>query len=175
MCESYEDKSANQPLQVIPAPPAPSIPPSLAHRFHLLSKATSTQTGVTKTETDGLSKRHIEETEEEDEGRKKKKKRKKEKKIKLEQEEETDVLKANENVAEVQDQVKTEPPFQECSVSEERKKRKKKKKDNGQEEVEQVVEDLMVKCEPVDSWNNDVVEGPVKKKKNKKKSKTEGD
>lgn len=171
VCESYGDKSGNQPLQVIPAAPAPSIPPGLTHRFPILNLTTSTQTCAAKNEPEELAKHFIEETgEEEEEGRKKKKKRKKEKKIKLEQEEETDTLRVSENVSEIQDEVKTEPPFQEGSVLEEKKrKKKKKKKDNEQKETEQVVEEVMVKCEPEDSWNHDAVEGSNKKKKKKRK------
>lgn len=172
MCESYGDKSGNQPLQVIPAAPAPSIPPGLTHRFPLLNQTTSTQTCAVKNEPEELAKHFIEETGEGEEGRKKKKKRKKEKKIKLEQEEETDTLRVNENAFEIQDEVKTEPPIQEGSVLE-KKKRKKKKKDNEQEETEQVVEEVKVKCEAGDSWNNDAVDGANKKKK--KKRKTDGD
>lgn len=171
VCESYGDKSGNQPLQVIPAAPAPSIPPGLTHRFPLLNRTTYTQTCAVKKEPEELTRHFKEETGEEKEGRKKKKKKqKKEKKIKLEQEEETDTLRGNENVSEIQDEAKTQPPFQEGSVLEEKKrKKKKKKKDNEQEEMEQVVEEVMVKCEPGDSWNNDAVEGSIKKKKKKRK------
>lgn len=166
VCESYEERSGKQPLQVIPAAPAPSIPPGLSHRFPLLNQTTTTQTCAAEKEPDELAKRFIEETGEE-EGRKKKKKQKKEKKIKLEQEEETDTLRVNENVSEIQDEMKTEPPFQEGSVLEEKKRKKKKKKRDNEQETEQVVEE--VKCEPVDSWSNDAVEGSKKKKKKKRK------
>lgn len=147
VCESYGNK-ANQPLQVIPTAPPPSIPSGLKHRFPLL-------TGVTQNETDGLDKHLIEEVEEGG-----KKKRKREKKIKLQQDEEMDILTVNENVA----KVKTETPFQEGSVSEEKKKKKKKKKNDIEQDV---VGESMVKCEPVDNWSNDVVEGSKKKKKSK--------
>lgn len=170
VCESYGDKSGNQPLQVIPTAPAPSIPPWLAHRFPLLNQTSSTQTCSVKNEPEELAKHSREETREEEELRKKKK-RKKEKKIKLEQEEETDTLRVNENVSEIQDEVK---PFQEGSVLEEKKRKKKKKKrDCEQEGTEKVVEEVMVKSEPEDSWNNDALE--VSKKKKKKKRKIDGD
>lgn len=171
VCESYGDKSGNQPLQVIPAAPAPSIPPGLTHRFPLLNRTTSTQTCAVKKEPEELAKHFTEETGgEEEEGRKKKKKKqKKDKKIKLEQDEETDTLRGNENVSEIQDEVKTQPPSQEGSVLEEKKRKKKKKKDSEQEEMEQVVEEVMVKCEPEDGWSNDAVEGAIKKKKKKRK------
>lgn len=171
VCESYGEKSGNEPLQVIPDAPAPSIPRGLTHRFPLLNRTTSTPTCVAKNEPEELAQHFIEETGGEEEGRKKKKKRKREKKIKLEQEEETDALRVNENVSEIQEKVKTETPFQEDSVFEEkkRKKKKKKKKTNVQEEMEQVVDEVMVKCEPEDGWNNDGVEGSKKKKKKKRK------
>lgn len=130
----------------------------------------STQTCVPKDETDGLDKHLIEGMQEEEEGRKKKKKRKREKNIKMEPEEEMDILRVNENVAEIQAQVKTEMPFEEGGVLE-KKKRKKKKKDSEQDEVEE----LVWKTEPVDSWSNDVAEGSKKKKKKKKKSKMDAD
>lgn len=166
VCESYGYK-ANRPLQVIPAAPPPSIPLELKHRFPLTQMA-STQTGVAKDETDGLSQHLMEGMQEEEEGRKKKK-RKKEKNIKMEPEEEMDILRVNENVAEIQ--VKTEMPFEEGGVLEEKKRKKKKKKDSEQDEVEE----LMGKTEPVDSWSNDVAEGSNKKKKKKKKSKMDAD
>lgn len=132
----------------------------------------STQTCVAKDETDGLDKHLMEGMQEEEEGRKKKKKRKREKNIKMEPEEEMDILRVNENVAEIQAQVKTEMPFEEGGVLEE-KKRKKKKKKKDSEQVE--VEELLGKTEPVDSWSNDVAEGSNKKKKKKKKSKMDAD
>ena len=167
VCESYGDKSVNQPLQVIPAAPAPSIPPGLRHRFPLLTQTASTHTCAAKNEPEEIAEDFTEETGGE-EGRKKKKKRKKEKKIKLEQEEETDILRVNETVSDIQDEVKTELPFQEGSVLEEKKRKKKKKKDTEQENPEQAVEEIMVKCEPGDSWNDDAVEGSKKKKKKKR-------
>lgn len=168
--ESYGDKSGNQPLQVIPTAPAPSIPPWLTHRFPLLSRTSSTQTCSVKNEPEELAKHPTDETREEEELRKKKK-RKKEKKIKLEQEEETDTLGVNEIVPEIPDEVK---PFQEGGVLEEKKRKKKRKKrDCEREETEQAVEEGVVKCEPEDSWNNDASE--VSKKKKKKKRKIDGD
>lgn len=130
----------------------------------------STQSCVAKDEPDGLD-QHLIEGMEEEEGRKKKKKRKREKNIKMEPEEEMDILRVNENVAEIQAQVKTEMPFQEGGVLEEKKRKKKKKKDSEQDEAEE----LVGKPEPVDSWSNDVGEGSNKKKKKKKKSKVDAD
>ncbi|XP_044059582.1 CD3e molecule, epsilon associated protein [Siniperca chuatsi] len=198
VCESYGDSSANQAPQVIPAAPAPSIPPGLKQRFHPFGSKTPTLTCVAESEADGAAfgpssttlrplvvKRFIEETwqEEEEEGRKKKKKKKKEKRIKTEREEEVEKLVRvkEEPVAENQDEVMMEHPFQEGDVLEKRKK-KKKKKDQEREEVEEGVEpsvrvkeeEVTVKCEPIDMYG-DVVEGSGKKKKKKKKSKTDND
>lgn len=201
VCESYGDSSANQTPQVIPATPAPSIPSGLKQRFHPFGSKTPMLTCVAESETDGAAlgpssttlcplvvKRFIEETwqeeEEEEEGRKKKKKKKKEKRIKTERVEESlEMVRVKvEPVAEIQDEVMTELPFQEGTFLEEKRKKKKKKKDREREEVEQgvepsarvKVEEVMVKSEPIDSLY-DVVEGCGKKKKKKKKSKTDDD
>lgn len=203
VCESYGDSSANQVPQVIPAAPAPSIPPGLKQRFHPFGSKTPILTCVAESETDGAAlgpssttlrplvvKRFIEETwqgeeeDEEGEGRKKKKKKKKEKRIKTERAEESleTVRVKVEPVAEIQDEVMTELPFQEGSILEERRKKKKKKKDREREEVEQgvepsvrvKVEEVTLKCEPIDSAYDAVVGGRGKKKK-KKKSKTDDD
>ncbi|XP_051254609.1 CD3e molecule, epsilon associated protein [Dicentrarchus labrax] len=196
VCESYGDSSANQAPQVIPATPAPSIPPGLKQRFHPFGSKTPTLTCVAESETDGAAfgpssatlrplvvKRFAEDTwrEEEEEGRKKKKK-KKEKRIKSEREEESmEVVRVKvERVAESQDGVAMEVPIQEA---EEKRKKKKKKKDREREEVEEgvepsvsvKVEQVTVKCEPTDSLYGDAVEGSGKKKKKKKKSKTDDD
>ncbi|KAM7398911.1 hypothetical protein PAMP_018215 [Pampus punctatissimus] len=193
ICETYGDSSTNQAPQVIPAAPAPSIPPGLKQRFHPFGSKTPTLT----CEMDGAAfepsstnlrplvvKRLIEEEEEEEEeedDRKKKKKKKKEKRIKTEREE--DVIRVKEEPgAEIQEEVTMELPVQEGDVSEKRKK-KKKKKDREQEEVEEGIEprvdvkqeDITVKCEPKDSSYGDVVDGSGKKKKKKKKSKTDDD
>ncbi|KAM7412640.1 hypothetical protein PAMA_020147 [Pampus argenteus] len=190
ICETYGDSSTNQAPQVIPASPAPSIPPGLKQRFHPFGSKTPTLT----CEADGAAlgsssttlsspavKRLIEEEEEEDEERKKKKKKKKEKRIKTEREE--DVVRVKEEPgAEIQEEVTMELPVQEGDVSEKRKK-KKKKKDREQEEGEQGLEprvdvkqeDVTVKCEPIDSSYSDVVDGSGGKKKKKKKSKTDDD
>lgn len=200
VCESYGDSSANQAPQVIPAAPAPSIPPGLKQRYHPFGSKTPTLTCVTESEVDGAAlgpssttlrplvvKRYIEETwqkeeeeEEEEEGRKKKKKKKKEKRIKTEQNEEVGELVTvkEEPVAEIQEEV-----MMEGDVLEEKRKKKKKKKDREREEVEEGVEpsvrvkeeDVTVKCEPMDTLYDDVVEGSGKKKKKKKKSKTDDD
>lgn len=146
MCESYGD-SSHQPLQVVPAAPAPSIPPGLKHRFPRFTHTSSTQTFVVKTEADG---RFPDESKEDEQEGRRKKKRKKEKRMKLEPEE-TDILRMNENVAEIQD-----------DILEETKKKKKKKVE--QEEMEPE----LVKSEPMDSWNSG-----FKKKKKKKKNYTD--
>lgn len=199
VCESYGDSSANQAPQVIPADPAPSIPPGLKQRFHPFGSKTPTLTCVAETQTDGAAfgpssatprslpgKRLIGETkqededEEEEEGRKKKKKKKKEKRIKTEQEEEStvEVRVKEEPVTETQDQAMVE----EGGVLEEKRKKKKKKKDREREEVEEgvencvKVEEVTVKCEPTDTLHGDVAEDSAKKKKKKKKkSKTDDD
>ncbi|TKS80647.1 DNA-directed RNA polymerase I subunit RPA34 A34.5 [Collichthys lucidus] len=191
VCESYGDSSANQAPQVIPADPAPSIPPGLKQRFHPFGSKTPTLTCVAETQTDGASsatprslpgKRLIGETKQEDEdeeeGRKKKKKKKKEKRIKTEQgEEPTEEVRVKEEpVTEIEDQATVE----EGDVLEEKRKKKKKKKDREREEVEEGVEncvkmeEVTVKCEPTDTL--DVAEDSAKKKKKKKKkSKTDDD
>lgn len=197
VCESYGDSSANQTPQVIPATPAPSIPSGLKQRFHPFGSKTPTLTCVAESETDGAAlgpssttlrplvvKRFIEETWQEEEGRKKKKK-KKEKRIKTERVEESlEMVRVKvEPVAEIQDEVMTELPFQDGTFLEEKRKKKKKKKDREREEVEQgmepsarvKVEEVTVKSEPIDSLYDDVVEGCGKKKKKKKKSKTDDD
>lgn len=201
VCESYGDSSANQAPQVIPAAPAPSIPPGLKQRYHPFGSKTPTLTYVAESEVDGAAfgpssttlrplvvKRFTEETwqedEEEEEGRKKKKKKKKEKRIKTEREDESlEVVRVKvEPVAEIQDEVMMELPFQEGDVLEKRKK-KKKKKDREREEVEEGLEpsvrvkeeEVIVKCEPIDTLYGDAAEGSGKKKKKKKKSKTDDD
>ncbi|XP_073339915.1 DNA-directed RNA polymerase I subunit RPA34 [Pagrus major] len=198
VCENYGDSSTNQAPQVIPAAPAPSIPPGLKQRFHPFGSKTPTLTYVAKSEMDGAAfgpssttlrplvvKRLAEETwqqeGEEEEGRKKKKK-KKEKRIKTEREEELVEVK-EEPVTEIQDDMMMELPFQEADVSEERRKKKKKKKDREREEVEEgvepsvsvKVEQVTVKSEPIDTLYGDVVEGAAKKKKKKKKIKADDD
>lgn len=202
VCENYRDSNTNQAPQVIPAAPAPSIPPGLKQRFHPFGSKTPTLTCVAESEMDGAAfgpssttlrplvvKRFAEETwqpegeEEEEEGRKKKKK-KKEKRIKTEREEESVEVEVKvEPVTEIQDGVTMEHPVQEADVSEERRKKKKKKKDREREEVEEGVEpsvrvkeeQVTVKSEPVDTLYGDVVQGSAKKKKKKKKSKTDDD
>lgn len=201
VCENYGDSSTNQAPQVIPAAPAPSIPPGLKQRFHPFGSKTPTLTCVAESEMDGAAfgpssttlrplvvKRFAEETwqpegEEEEEGRKKKKK-KKEKRIKTEREESSVSVEVKvEPVTEIQDDVTMELPVREADVSEERRKKKKKKKDREREEVEEgvepsvrvKVEQVTVKSEPVDTLYGDVAEGSAKKKKKKKKSKTDDD
>ncbi|XP_054458764.1 CD3e molecule, epsilon associated protein [Anoplopoma fimbria] len=195
VCESYGDSGANQAPQVIPAALPPSIPPGLKQRFHPFGSKTPTLTCVAESEVDGAAlgpssatlrplvvKRFVEETWQEEEGTKRKKK-KKEKRIKMERVEEAEVKVKKEPVAEIQEEVTMELPFQEGDASEERRKKKKKKKDREREEVEEgvepsvsvKVEKMEVKCEPVDPSYSDVGEGSGRKKKKKKKSKTEDD
>nr|XP_020461249.1 DNA-directed RNA polymerase I subunit RPA34 [Monopterus albus] len=195
VCESYADSSANQAPQVIPAAPAPSIPPGLKQRFHPFGSKTST---LAESEADraafGLSptticplvvKRFVEEVaHEEEDGEVKKKKKKKEKRIKTERQEVLEVVKVKqEPVTEIQEEVMMELPFQEGDISVEKRKKKKKKKKNEHRERDEVeegvdpsvtvkVEEVTVKCEPIDTSCDDVVEGSGKKKmKKKKKSK----
>ncbi|AWO98597.1 putative DNA-directed RNA polymerase I subunit RPA34-like isoform 2 [Scophthalmus maximus] len=194
VCESYVDSSANMAPQVIPAAPAPSIPPGLKQRFHPFGSKTPTLTCVAENEADGATfgpssttlrplvlKRFQEESGHEEEPKKKKKK-KKEKRIKMERAELAEEVTVKvEPAAESQDEVMMELPVQEGDTSEKRKK-KKKKKDREREEVEEgvepslsvKVEEVAVKCEPIDTYSN-VEEGLVKKKKKKKKSKTGDD
>lgn len=194
--ESYGDSGANQAPRAVPAAPAPSIPAGLKQRFHPFGSKTPTLTCVAEDETDAASfgpssatlrplvaKRfvdeggHAPEEEEEDEGRRKKKK-KKDKRIKSEE-----VVTVKQEPADgVQEDVMTEPAVQEEEHSAEKRKKKKKKKDREREEVEEglepsvkvEVEDVSVKCEPVDSLFGDATEASAKKKK-KKKSKTRDD
>lgn len=193
VCESYGDSSTNQAPQVIPAAPAPSIPPGLKQRYHPFGSKTPTLTCVAENETDGAAfgpssttlrplvvKRFIEESgyvEEEEEGRKKKKKKKR---VKAEILEEVVRVKT-EPVCEVHEEVMME--VQEGDPLEEKRKKKKKKKDREREEVEEglepsarvKVEEVIVKSEPVDTLYGDVAESSGKKKKKKKKSKTDDD
>lgn len=198
VCESYGNCSANLAPQVIPASPAPSIPLGLKQRFHPFGNKAPTLNCEGESETDGAAlgllstslrplgvKRSIEETWQEDgvedKGRKKKKtKKKKEKRIKTEQEDEKVILAVKEEPdAEIHNEDMTELPSDEGLVLEERRKKKKKKKDREREDLEPSVmvkvEEVMVKCEPIDSLCSDVVEGCGKKKKKKKKSKIADD
>ncbi|XP_008289316.1 DNA-directed RNA polymerase I subunit RPA34 [Stegastes partitus] len=181
VCESFGDSSRNQIPQVIPAAPAPSIPPGLKQRFHPFGSKTPTLTA--EDEADGAAfgpssstlKRSVEEAgqeeeEEEEEGRKKKKKKKKDKRMKLEEEA---VKVKEEPAAEIQEQ----------AVQEEKRKKKKKKKDRERQEEEEeepgvevkVEEEVTVKCEPMDASYGDAEESSGKKKKKKKKSKSGDD
>lgn len=201
VCETYGDSSNNQAPQVIPAAPAPSIPPGLKQRFQPFGSKTPTLTCVAENELDGVAfgpssttlrplvvKRFIEEAgqeeedeEEEEEGRKKKKK-KKEKRIKKERLEEVVNVK-EEPVDEFREEVMMELPFQEGDYSVEKRKKKKKKKDREREEVEEglepsvkvKVEQVPVKCEPMDIFFGEEVEVSGKKKKKKKKLRSDGD
>uniref|UniRef100_A0A3B4H7S6 CD3e molecule associated protein n=1 Tax=Pundamilia nyererei TaxID=303518 RepID=A0A3B4H7S6_9CICH len=201
VCETYGDSSNNQAPQVIPAAPAPSIPPGLKQRFQPFGSKTPTLTCVAENELDGVAfgpssttlrplvvKRFIEEAgqeeedeEEEEEGRKKKKK-KKEKRIKKERLEEVVNVK-EEPVDEFREEVMMELPFQEGDYSVEKRKKKKKKKDREREEVEEglepsvkvKVEEVPVKCEPMDTFFGEEVEVSGKKKKKKKKLRSDGD
>ncbi|CAK6957855.1 CD3e molecule%2C epsilon associated protein [Scomber scombrus] len=201
VCETYGDSSTNQAPQVIPATPAPSIPPGLKQRFHPFGSKTPTLTCVAESETDGatfgpssttlrplVAKRLIEEVDEgdEDDERKKKKKKKKEKRIKTEREEKEEevvVSMKKEPVAEIHDEVTMEIDLHEGDVSQEKRKKKKKKKDREREEVEEGVEpafsvkqeEVTVKSEPIDTSYGDAVDSSAKKKKKKKKSKTDDD
>lgn len=198
VCETYGDSSTNLAPQVIPATPAPSIPPGLKQRFHPFGSKTPTLTCVAESETDGatfgpssttlrplVAKRLIEEVDEgdEDDERKKKKKKKKEKRIKAEREEEKEeevvVRVKKEPVAEIHDEVTMEIDLQEGDISQEKRKKKKKKKDREREEVEEGIEPAYsvkqeVKSEPIDTSYGDAVNSSAKKKK-KKKSKTDDD
>ncbi|KAM6987867.1 DNA-directed RNA polymerase I subunit RPA34 [Tautogolabrus adspersus] len=199
VCESYGDSSANQSPQVIPATPAPSIPPGLKQRFHPFGSKTPTLTCVAESEADGAAfgpssttlrplvvKRLTEETwheDHEDEGRRKKKKKKKdktEKEIKTERVDEYLRVKV-EPMAETQEEVMMDVPIEDGEVVGEKRKKKKKKKDREREEVEEGVEPSVrvkveaVKSEPIDTLYGDVVEESGKKKKKKKKSRTDDD
>ncbi|KAK5905285.1 hypothetical protein CesoFtcFv8_006765 [Champsocephalus esox] len=194
VCETYGDSSANQAPQVIPAAPAPSIPPGLKQRFHPFGSRTPTLTCVAESEADGATfgpssatlqplvvKRPAGETwqEEDEEGRtKKKKKKKKEKRIKTEDVEEAGRAIKQEPVTEIQEEMKNEENELPLQEGEEKRKKKKKKKDREREEVEEGLEPSVkveVKCEPMDTLYGDAVEGSGKKKKKKKKSKTDDD
>lgn len=197
VCESYGDSNANQAPQVVPATPAPSIPPGLKQRFQPFGSKTPTLTCVAESEVDSAAlgpssttmrplagKRLKKEAcqEEEEEGGKKKKK--KEKRIKTEPAEEAleTVRVKVEPVADVRDDIMAELELQEGGSLEEKRKKKKKKKDREREEEEQglepsvtVKQEVIVKSEPKDNLYGDVVEGCGKKKKKKKKSKTDDD
>ncbi|KAG7217580.1 hypothetical protein INR49_021266, partial [Caranx melampygus] len=146
VCESYGGSSDAWTPQVIPAAPAPSIPPGLKQRFHPFGCKTPTMSSVAESEVDGAALRPssptvhpqgVKRLKEEEEGGKKKKK-KEEKRSKTEQEEMVTVK--QEPAAENKEDVMTELLSQEEAVSEEKRKKKKKKKDREREEVEEEVE-----------------------------------
>uniref|UniRef100_A0A3B3E076 RNA polymerase I subunit G n=1 Tax=Oryzias melastigma TaxID=30732 RepID=A0A3B3E076_ORYME len=176
VCESYGDSSTNQNPQVIPASPAPSIPPGLKQRFLPFGSKTPTSTYVGEDQVEGVSSTTLRplvatdgggsvDEEEEEEGRRKKKKKKK-RRIKAEEVE-----------------VKQEPVDEMTTVSlqtdepPEKRKKKKKKRDREREEVEEgvepsgevevKVEPISVKPEPPDSWCESAPSSAKKKKKNK--------
>lgn len=153
VCESFGDPSANQAPLVIPAAPAPSIPPGLKQRFYPFGSKTPT-----------LSR--------------KKKKKKKEKRIKVEHEDVMQRVKV-ETVGDLDGAVAEQQPLEGGAVEEKRKKKKKKRdREQLQQQQEEEVEaepEVAVKLEPMDSQYGDVVEGCGKKKKKKKKSKTDDD
>lgn len=176
VCESYGDSSTNQNPQVIPASPAPSIPPGLKQRFLPFGSKTPTSTYVGEDQVEGVSSTTLRplvatdgggsvDEEEEEEGRRKKKKKKK-RRIKVEEVE-----------------VKQEPVDEMTPVSlqtdepPEKRKKKKKKRDREREEVEEgvepsgevevKVEPISVKPEPPDSWCESAPSSAKKKKKNK--------
>lgn len=158
--ENFGDSCSNQAPLVIPATPAPPIPPGLKQRFYPFGSKTPTLNSVTE------------------EGSRKKKKKKK--RMKVEQDDVMSVVK----VEPVEDAAVAEQQPQEGGVVEEKRKKKKKKRDREQQEEEEeqglepsVTElEVTVKLEPMDSQHDDVVEGcGKKKKKKKKKSKTDDD
>ncbi|XP_047449625.1 CD3e molecule, epsilon associated protein [Mugil cephalus] len=193
VCESYGGSSTDRPPHIIPAAPAPSIPPGLRQRFHPFGSkapilAAENEMDGAALEPPPATKRFFEDTghdeeQEEEEGRKKKKKKKKEKRIKTEVTEQVVEVK-EEPVAEGQEEMMVEHSFQEDDHSEEKRKKKKKKKDKEREReaeeglepsVEVKVEEITVKPEPIDSSYGDAAEDSGKKKKKKKKSKTGDD
>uniref|UniRef100_A0A3P9HH21 CD3e molecule, epsilon associated protein n=1 Tax=Oryzias latipes TaxID=8090 RepID=A0A3P9HH21_ORYLA len=154
VCESYGDSSTNQNPQVIPASPAPSVPPGLKQRFLPFGSRTPTLTEVGEEEVEGTMRPLVAAegggSVDEEEGRKRRKKKKKQ--IKTEKEVE----------------VKQEPVDE---MDEPPKKRKKKKKREMEEglaaSVEVKAEPLSVKLEPPDAWCDGA---PTSGKKKKKKA-----
>lgn len=201
VCETYGDANANQTPQVVPAAPAPTIPPGLKQRFHPFGSKTPTLTCVAESEADGAAygpssttlrplvmKRFVEETrteEEDEEGRRRKRKKKKDKRIKTEAVDNEGALIRHEAepAVTVRDEMMEVFYVTEDSTAtaDEGRKKKKKKKDREREEVEEGLEpsiqikqeEVVVKCEPVDPSYGDMLEG--KKKKKKKKNKTNDD
>ncbi|XP_029964670.1 DNA-directed RNA polymerase I subunit RPA34 [Salarias fasciatus] len=160
VCESYGDSSANQAPRVIPAAPAPAIPPGLKQRFHPFGSRTPTLTCVAENEVDGAAlgpssatlrplvvKRFMEDAEEEEESRTKKKK-KKEKRVKTEHDEEAPRVKQEPGAALPEDMLNLlmGDDFLEDQQSEEKRKKKKKKEKQVKTEYEE--EPLTVKQEP---------------------------
>lgn len=194
VCESYGDSSANQAPQVIPAAPAPSIPPGLKQRFHPFGSKTPTLTCVAENEVDGAAfgpssatlrplvvKRFVDDAgtvedgdDEEENGEKKKKK--KGKRIKTEHEESVVSVKQEPGVW-LQEELLMGEDFLEDEHAEDRRKKKRKKRDREREEVEEGLEPSVsikveaeaVKSEPADCWDSEAAEGSAKKKKKKKK------
>lgn len=153
VCESFGDPSANQAPLVIPAAPAPAIPPGLKQRFYPFGSETPTLSP------------------EAEEGSRKKKKKKKEKRMKVEHEDIMHSVKV-EPVGDLDGTVADQQP-QEGGVVVEKKKKKKKR--DREQQLEEAEPEVAVKLETMDSQYGDVVEGCGKKKKKKKKSKTDDD
>lgn len=192
VCEVFGGSTASQTPQVIPAAPAPSIPPGLKQRFHPFGSKTPTLTYVAESKAEVAAfgpssttlcplvvKQFTDVCRREDvEERTRKKKKKKEKRIKTEGEEDEVVSVKEEPVTEIQEEEMMEPPFQEEEVSEERRRKKKRKKKDRVEEGEPTVtvkeEEVTVKSEPKDTSYSDAVESSGRKKK-KKRSRTEVD
>lgn len=167
VCENFGGGGASQTPQVIPAVPAPSIPPGLKQRFHPFGSKAPT---LAESEVDGASfgpssptlKRVVEEDEDEEEGRKKKKKKKKDKEARKEQVEYVQEIKSEpESDAQEEEMMETE-------VVEEKRKKKKKKKDRERDEEVECVDGVTVKTEPTDTSYEGGAEGSGKKKKKKK-------
>ncbi|XP_068601534.1 DNA-directed RNA polymerase I subunit RPA34 [Brachionichthys hirsutus] len=162
--ERHGDGGPNQAPHVIPAAPAPSIPPGLKQRFKPLMGAAASESSSPAL-CHPAGKRVIAESWQEEEGRKKKKKKKKEKRIKFERDGEEMVTVKVEPGEGSWDEVMTE--LQEGGVSGEKRK-KKKKKDRERGGVEENMEpSVAVKVEAVKCEQTDRVCGEGRRRKAK--------
>ncbi|XP_061733597.1 CD3e molecule, epsilon associated protein [Nerophis ophidion] len=155
---------------ILPASPAPAIPPSLKQRFHPFgSKAPAqgeSEVDAAPSEFASLHPTGVSLANEE-EGRKRKKKKMKKERTEREDEEVT-----------VKSEVGVDICFQEVGAPEEkRRKKKKKKKDRDAEDESPPAATVMikkeVKLEPVDVLYDYQVDDSAKKKKKKKKNKSD--
>ncbi|XP_074535299.1 DNA-directed RNA polymerase I subunit RPA34 [Halichoeres trimaculatus] len=175
VCENFGGSSATQAPQVIPAIPAPAIPPGLKQRFHPFGSKAPPMTCMEESEVDGASfgslsttprplKRSGEEHVEE-EGRKKKKKKKKEK--------ETEAEEADKYLQEIKVEPEADTQEEAMMVEEKKKKKKKKEKETEAEQADEYLKEIKVEPEADTQEEGMMVEEKKKKKKKKDRERVE--